>query len=176
MPKRILSNKAYPVVFLAVLVLITVSLLVWVNSFTAPVVEALRQARIKSILEEIYPDLTRYEVENEVFIIYSNDEVRGYAVLAGSNGYSGKISLLVGINTDGSIKDVSVISHTETPGLGSRITEKSFTDQFKGLDTEEIALSRDGGKIDAITGATISSEAVVEAVQESMIDSISDLK
>ncbi len=176
MPKKVLSNKAYPVVFLAVLVLITVSLLVWVNSFTGPVVEANRQARIISILEEIFPEITEYEFENEIFIIYSNDVVKGYAILAESNGYSGKINLLVGINTDRSIKDVSIISHTETPGLGNRITEKSFTDQFKGLTTEEVALTKDGGRIDAITGATISSEAVVEAIQESMTDSISNLK
>jgi len=83
--------------------------------------------------------------------------------------------MLVGINKDYAIRDVAILSHTETPGLGSKITEEAFTGQFIGLETGDVALSKDGGRIDAITGATISSRAVTEAIQEKMIEIIEKL-
>ena len=75
-----------------------------------------------------------------------------------------------------SIKDLSILKQTETPGLGSRITESSFTDQFIGLSVSEVALKADNGRIDAITGATISSEAVVDTVREKMVGIIDSLQ
>jgi electron transport complex protein RnfG len=80
--------------------------------------------------------------------------------------------MLVGINSDYTIKDVAILSQTETPGLGSKITEKEFTGQFIGLSSADLALSRDGGSIDAITGATISSRAVTDTIREKMADTI----
>ncbi|MBM3709310.1 MAG: FMN-binding protein [Actinobacteria bacterium] len=74
------------------------------------------------------------------------------------------------------IKGISILSNTETPGLGTRITEISFTDQFKGLGLEDISLSKDGGKIDAITGATISSRAVTNAVRDEIEKKIETIK
>jgi electron transport complex protein RnfG len=59
--------------------------------------------------------------------------------------------------------------------LGGRITENTFTDQFKGLSASEVALRSDDGTIDAITGATISSKAVVDTVREKMIEIIESL-
>ncbi|GAI74042.1 unnamed protein product, partial [marine sediment metagenome] len=74
--------------------------------------------------------------------------------------------------SSGNIEGMEVLSHTETPGLGNKITEEPFTEQFLGLGVDGIALSRDGGEIDAITGATISSRAVTSAVQERMFEII----
>jgi electron transport complex protein RnfG len=65
------------------------------------------------------------------------------------------------------IKEVIVPDDTlqETPGLGARVAEESFTSRFRGLSAEEIALSSEGGKVDAITGATQSSAALTEGVR-----------
>lgn len=91
------------------------------------------------------------------------------------NGYSGKITLLVGIYYDGSLAGVRVINHKETPGLGDKINEKK-TDwilKFKGLsllnpvDTKW-AVKKDGGEFDQFTGATITPRAVVSAVKKSL--------
>jgi Na+-translocating ferredoxin:NAD+ oxidoreductase subunit G len=175
MLERLKSKKFYPVIFLTLIVLISVSLLLYINSFTSAVVEVQKKARIKSVLEKVFPQLTDFEEEGDIYIIYGGDTVQGYAFTASGSGYGGEISMLVGLDTDYRIKDVAILSHSETPGLGGRITEQSFTGQFKGLETGDIALSKDGGRIDAITGATISSRAVTEAVYEKMADVIEKL-
>lgn len=172
MLERLKSKRLYPIVFLTLVVLISVSLLLWINSFTSVVVEAQNEAKIKRILESIFPDLTGFEESGDIFIVYEDDNITGYTFIATGNGYGGPVSIFVGINSDYSIKGMEVLSHTETPGLGSKITEDAFTGQFEGLLIDDIALLRDGGKIDAITGATISSRAVTSAIQERMIEVI----
>jgi len=172
MRNKILSNKAYPVVFLAVIVVASVVLLMVVNSITSPIVKNMQVEEIKNTLRSIFPEMSEYELEDEIYIIYQDGEKAGYAFIASGSGYSGDIDILVGMDNDFVIKDISVLSQIETPGLGSRTTESSFTDQFKGLSASDIALKADGGKIDAVTGATISSRAVVNAVQKKMIEII----
>ncbi|MBN2072445.1 MAG: RnfABCDGE type electron transport complex subunit G [Actinobacteria bacterium] len=175
MLKKMMSNGAYPVVFLTLIVLVSVGLLSWMNSITSSVVKARQEEKIKSVLESIFPEITGFDTEEEIYITYGGEEILGYAFITEGSGYGGDISILVGLDVDYNIKGVEILSHTETPGLGGRITETGFTDQFKGLGADDVALSKDGGKVDAITGATISSRAVVEAIQGSMIEIIEKL-
>jgi electron transport complex protein RnfG len=119
--------------------------------------------------------MSEYKFEDEVYMIYQDGEKSGYAFIASGSGYGGDIDILVGLDSDFKIKDISIITQTETPGLGARITESTFTDQFKGLSADEIALRSNNGMIDAITGATISSKAVVDTVREKMIEIIESL-
>jgi electron transport complex protein RnfG len=60
------------------------------------------------------------------------------------------------------------MSHTETPGLGARIVEAKFTDQFAGLDLDTTKLASEGGKVDALSGATFSTVGVIAAVTEAL--------
>lgn len=91
------------------------------------------------------------------------------------NGYSGKITLLVGVYYDGTLAGVRVINHKETPGLGDKINEKK-TDwilKFKGLSLinpveSKWAVKKDGGEFDQFTGATITPRAVITAVKKSL--------
>jgi len=168
MLERLKSKRFYPIVFLALIVLVSVSLLLYIDTFTSEVVEAQNKAKIQAVLESIFPELTDFEEDGDLFVIYEGDNIAGYTFLASGNGYSGIISMLVGINTDYTIKDLAILSQTETPGLGSKITEKEFTGQFVGLTLDDIVLSGDGGSIDSITGATISSRAVTETIREKM--------
>lgn len=172
MLERLKSKRLYSIVFLTLVVLISVSLLLWINSFTSVIVKVQREAKIKSILESIFPELTRFEESGEIFIVYEDENITGYTFIATGRGYGGRINIFVGIDPDYSIRNIEILSHTETPGLGNKITEDPFIKQFEGLLVEDIALSRDGGKIDAITGATISSRAVTEAIQDRMIEII----
>ncbi len=176
MASKILSNKIYPIVFLTVIVLISVSLLIYINSITSPIVEAQQEAEIKNMLSGMFADMDDFKYEDEIYIIYQDSEIIGYAFLATGKGYGGKINILVGVDENFAIEDVVIISNTETPGLGSKITENSFTDQFKGMAAEDIALKKDGGEVDAITGATISSKAVVEAIRKAMVEKINLLE
>lgn len=176
MRNKILSNKAYPVVFLAVIVVASVVLLTVVNSITSPIVKNMQVEEIKNTLRSIFPEMSQYELEDEVYIIYQDGEKTGYAFIASGSGYSGDIDIMIGLDSGFGIKDISILSQTETPGLGSMITESSFTDQFKGLSASDIALKVDGGKIDAVTGATISSRAVVNAIKKKMVEIIDSLE
>ena len=90
----------------------------------------------------------------------------GSAVKTFASGFNGKIELMVGIMNDGTINKVSVLSQSETPGLGANMAGK-FKDQFSGKNPSsyKLTVSKDGGDVDAITAATISSRAFCKAVQ-----------
>jgi electron transport complex protein RnfG len=95
--------------------------------------------------------------------------VLGVAVVGYGRGFSGPVKIIVGIDTKGVITGIEVLSHLETPGLGARITENFFLNEFKGKQLgDEIKIKRDGGDIDAITGATVSARAVSEGVEAAL--------
>ena len=109
--------------------------------------------------------------QEEVVTLYPakrDQELSITAIQAASyNGYSGKIEVMVGIDTAGIIRNIEVLEHRETPGLGSKIRDKAFIGQFLGKspDLFNMKVKKDGGEVDAISGATISSRAFAEAVQ-----------
>ena len=89
----------------------------------------------------------------------------GYCVEVGPTGFGGAVDTMVGIDSDGKVTGISVISaSSETPGLSARSTEPEFQAQFAGQVGTEVAVAKDGGSIDALTGATITSRAVSEGV------------
>ena len=89
----------------------------------------------------------------------------GYCVEVGPTGFGGAVDTMVGIDSDGKVTGISVISaSSETPGLGARSTEPEFQAQFAGQVGTEVAVAKDGGSSDALTGATITSRAVSEGV------------
>ena len=91
----------------------------------------------------------------------------GYAVISVVNGFGGALSVMVGITEDGKVYNTSVISHSETPGLGAKCqSDEGFLEQFRGLDpaSARLAVTKDGGDIDAITASTITSRAYTLAV------------
>ena len=97
----------------------------------------------------------------------ANGNFLGAAVKTNEGGFGGKIDMMVGFLADGTIKGTSVLSHSETPGLGANMTGK-FKDQFvdKNPGTFKLAVSKDGGDVDAITAATITSRAFSKAVDK----------
>ncbi len=176
MIEKIKQTKPYPIILLTLVVLVSVALLMGLNTVTEPIIEAQREAAIIRILEEIFPGMTEFVLEDGIYYIFEDDQEQGYAFIASGSGYGGEISIMVGLDTDLLIKDISIISQTETPGLGSRIEEEDFLAQFSGLDVPQLELERNQGEIDAITGATVSSEAVVDAVREEMQDKLNVLE
>ena len=97
-----------------------------------------------------------------------NGEFSGIAVKSWTtNGFSGLIRLMVGFDAVGNIVNISVLEHKETPGLGTKMADAEFKDQYrsKNPETNNIAVKKDGGEIDAITAATISSRAFSDAVE-----------
>jgi electron transport complex protein RnfG len=94
----------------------------------------------------------------------------GTAMTVAKRGYAGPITMTVGIGPDSKLTGLAIskLDQSETPGLGVKITQPKFLDMFTGLGLDEVKLKSDGGKIDAITAATISSRAVVDGIQEGM--------
>ncbi len=101
------------------------------------------------------------ENSQEIFYtVFDGESPIGYCVEVTSGGFGGDISLMVGYSNDCSVLGVSVISHSETPGLGAKILDEDFISQYQG-QSGEILLGED---VDAIVGATISSRAVTDGV------------
>lgn len=93
-----------------------------------------------------------------------------YISSTAGKGYSSYIQMLVSLDTDLKIRDIKILSHAETPGLGDQVEEKGFIEQFKGKKLENIKLIKGETKenIQAISGATISSRAVTNGVKDAV--------
>ena len=167
------------VLTLAVICTLAGGILAIVNRVTRePIAGALREEKMKA-MRAVLPDYdndpmscTNVVVEDGKTWLFhvarKNGEFAGAAFEASSDqGYSGTIRIMAGINPDDTLRAIEIIQQAETPGLGARIAERSFTDQFGGrhIRTTNWKVRKDGGDIDAITGATISPRAVLSALQ-----------
>lgn len=126
---------------------------------------------IEIVLPEFDSDPMSASQEIDGVVIYPvtlNGQPAGYAIKTYSdNGFGGRIDIMAGFMPDGSINGVSVLQHKETPGLGTKMSDAVFSDQFIGKNPEQFNLTvkKDGGDVDAITAATISSRAYCDALQ-----------
>jgi len=131
-------------------------------------------------LEQIFSDYDNNPVKDRktfdlpsgpitVFPALKNGKLTGVAFETFGKGYGGDIGVMVGFDIDGSkLEGVGITTLKETPGLGARVVEPEYRDQFKGHSTASIALKKQGGDIQAISGATISSTGTVAAVNDAV--------
>ncbi|APF19880.1 RnfABCDGE type electron transport complex subunit G [Caldithrix abyssi] len=102
----------------------------------------------------------------------STGKVIGYAVIVNApNGFSGDFEMMIGIDSTGKVLDTYVLNHKETPGLGDNMKKEDFRKQFRGrtLDNTKWAVKKDGGDIDALTAATITSRAFTSGVKRALM-------
>ena len=167
-------KQIVPILILTLVVFVAVSILSLTNDMTKGAIENQKWTKIESVLDQIFPAYDNYNTHaacEDICVIHDgSDNIIGYAFVASGKGYGGEIEILVGLKDPDTIKGIVIISHSETPGLGSRITEPDFGNQFASVPIGDITLSRDGGTIDALTGATISSNAAVNAVREAALE------
>ena len=163
-------------VTLLVITAVVAGLLAGVNSVTKPVIDQLNaektQKAIETVLEggyhtviEDYADATGL-----VSKVYQGDN--GYALEVTPGGFDNTITMMVGVANDGTVTGISVISHTETAGLGavaaaSTSAGESFRGQFVGM-SGSVSVTKDGGEVNAITGATITSRAICTGVNAAL--------
>lgn len=121
--------------------------------------------RLKLVLGE---DEAGNPIEIVVFPAKKGGATQAIAYSAAAKGYHDLIEVMVGVGPEGKLNGISIMTHTETPGLGARIVEPEFTDQFAGLDLETTKLSAEGGKVDALSGATFSTVGVITAVRAAL--------
>ncbi len=104
----------------------------------------------------------------EIYPAYLNNQFVGAAVIGSTDkGFSGIIKIMVGFKPSGEIENIAVLEQKETPGLGTKLKEDAFLKQFRGIDISAFNLNvkKDGGDVDALTGATISTRAFCDATQ-----------
>jgi Na+-translocating ferredoxin:NAD+ oxidoreductase subunit G len=172
---RKMLKKYYPVILLVLVVAVCIDLLSFSDVLTGPILEQRQQEEIIQKLEENFPDMTDIVVVDDVYVVLNEGGTLAYAFLATDMGYGGEIRALVILNDQDTVHSIYIVKHTETPGLGGRIETPEFTDQFEGISIEDIRLTTDGGAIDGITGATISSTTVTEMIREQALEQIGDL-
>ncbi len=153
----------------------------FINDITkGPKAKAKLERKIKA-LKLVLPTFTNNPVEDmqlvksemakdsvEIYPAFSESELVGTAVIGSSEkGYSGLVKLMAGFRKDGTIQNIVVLEQKETPGLGTKMKEERFIKQYreKHPATFDLTVKKDGGEVDALTGATISTRAFSEAVQ-----------
>jgi len=153
---------------LALICIVAAGLLAVVNKLTGPKILAAAQSEEQAALKEIMPlaakfSAVRSATDKEIlyYKAFDNQEkLMGFVFKARGKGYSSVIETLAGIFLDEKISAIKILSLNETPGLGMRVTEDKFISQFKNQDA--LSLS----DVQAITGATISSRAVINSVMK----------
>ena len=162
---------------LMVITIVSGGVLGFIYGMTKPAIDKVEENKnIKAINEVLKTDVAIATTEARVIddLTYNlaydaNGDFIGAAVKTYSmNGFGGKVELMVGMLKNGIINKVSVLSQAETPGLGANMVNDKFKGQFDGKNpaTFKLMVKKDGGDVDAITAATISSRAVSEAIKK----------
>ncbi len=156
-----------------------------VEKATREPIAAQRKAQMVKALSAVLPDFDNSpdadsvvlengvdKKGNPVLITFyrarKNNELVGTAFkMIAPEGYSGNIEIMIGVKPDQSINAIEILTHAETPGLGSKIAEVWFKEMFRGksLENADWRVKKDGGEFDQISGATISPRAVVGALK-----------
>ena len=145
-----------------------------VNSITAPAIAELNAQKTQEAIELVLPgggeEITDFPAADLVAKVYKGEN--GYAVQTTPGGFDNTITMMVGVDKSGNVLGIDVISHSETAGLGAVSDADTpagiaFREQFKGA-SGSVSVTKDGGQMDAITGATITSRAVCAGVNAAL--------
>ncbi|MFC1498940.1 RnfABCDGE type electron transport complex subunit G [Verrucomicrobiota bacterium] len=171
------------IIVLTVICLLAGFALAGVYSITRNRISLAKQQEMLAALENVLPDYDNKPIDNKfettesgnewIFYIARKDGIFSGAAFETSSiqGYGGIIKVMVGIGADNNIEAIEILEQTETPGLGAKIETEEFKGQFRNkgvVNLDWCKVRKDGGEIDAITGATISSRAVAEALRKGL--------
>ena len=148
-----------------------------VNMITVEPIARAKEAAVKAALAQVLPEFdttemsehTADELQILAYKATKDGKVVGYAIeTATKSGFSGLVKMMVGFDTKGRILNINVLEQSETPGLGAKMTEEGnpLLASIQGKEASKLKLTvkKDGGDVDALTAATISSRAYAEAV------------
>ncbi len=180
---KIASSLKNMVIVLFVIAFVSGLLLAYVQKITLdPIAKVKQQKQIDAIAVvvpafdnnplETAQEVMIPEYQGEKMMVYTainQGDTVGYAILSSTNsGFGGKVEVMIGFKPDGTIYNTAVTAHQETPGLGDKMTADKFRSQFIGFncDTQKARVKKDGGDVDALTAATISSRAFCSTVNK----------
>ena len=161
---------------LFIIAAVVAAALAGVNSITKPVIDKLNAEKTQAAIAAVLPggfdeELANFDNQGGlVSKVYKG--ANGYALEVLPSGFDNTITMMVDVDTEGKVLGISVVSHTETAGLGAVADAATpagvaFRDQFVGM-SGSVSVTKDGGEIDAITGATITSRAVSVGVNAAL--------
>ena len=161
---------------LFVIAAVVAAALAGVNSVTKPIIDQLNAEKTQKAIETVLPggfdeELANFDNQGGlVSKVYKGES--GYALEVLPSGFDNTITMMVGVDFEGKVLGISVVSHTETAGLGAVAAAQTsageaFRGQFVGK-SGSVAVSKDGGELDAITGATITSRAICVGVNAAL--------
>ena len=159
---------------LLVITAVMAAALAAVNQFTAPIIAKLQAEKTQEAIELVLPgggeEIAFTDTTGLVSTVYASET--GYAVEVLPIGFDNTITMMVGIDKAGQVLGIQVISHTETAGLGAVAAAKNsageaFRGQFVGM-SGNLAVTKDGGAVDSITGATITSRAICNGINAAL--------
>ncbi len=169
--------------FLFVIAAVAGVLLAYTESVTAPLILENRQKAEELARREVLPGADKFNESHYADTaasqtysystgITSKGEVAGVVIKVAPKGYAGPIEMVVGIDKTGKINGYKILSQKETPGLGTKLSTPVFSEPFKKLVAEKatpvLLVKKDGGDVDGITAATISSRAFCKGVSEAL--------
>lgn len=168
-----------PTLVLFIICFIAAVLLGLTNKVTAPTIEANALKAQQEAMQTVIPDAYEFGeslTDAETGCTYAaakdeNDNVIGYAVTAtGKGGYGGEIEAMVGIDSEGKVTLVQILDADETASIGGKLTKdgSNFLAKFKGI-FGSAELTKNGGTIDAVSGATKTSTGITDAVNNALI-------
>ncbi len=155
---------------------VVAALLGTVNYVTKDRIAEIKVQKTATAMQSVIPGATSFEeltysgtdaIVKAVYAAKDGGKVVGHVVKVSPAGFGGAIDMVVGIDGNGKVSGVSIISMTETSGLGANASQESFRNQFIGK-IGTLAVTKDGGNIDALTGATITSRAVTKGVNSAL--------
>ncbi len=172
------SKVMAPVISLFFICLIVTAALAFTYNSTKDIIAETKLKIETEIRQEIFPQGESFEamdipelsvnISSAYKALGASGETMGYIISALANGYGGAMEVLVAVNADGSIKNVRILSDNETPGLGKNAAKESFVSQYYLLPQKAFTVVKNTktaeDEILALSGATISSKAVTEAV------------
>lgn len=179
--QKIKSTFLNMTVIMTAVAIISAAAVTYVYQLTLPAVtENMKKAEVEAI-SDIFGDefdnnpiaektavpMKKGIKELNIYPLRRQDMIYAIAVKSYTNkGFGGELEIMTGFYIDGTMAGYKVLNHKETPGLGSKIMENEFISQFIGLKIEggKLKLRKEGGQIDGITSATISSKALLDAV------------
>ena len=165
-------NKIYkPIAVLSVICVVITGALALTNDVTAPIIEEATRVAQENARKELLPDAEGFtkvegiEVGNVSDVYTANNGV-GTVVTSSAKGYGGTMTVMVGFHADGTIRQIKVTEQAETKGIGSKVADTpSYWKQYEGLKAELLVLN---GDVDAQSGATVSSKALLAAVNSAI--------
>lgn len=167
---------------LCAITFIAAALLAGTNALTEERIAAAAEEKQQSAMRALVPEADSFELFNDSENIYmgldGEKRIVGFCITAASAGYGGDVEMMVGVNGELKLAGAEILSNSETAGLGANCTKDDFKAQFKGLTAPiEVVKGTANGEnqINALTGATITSNAVASGVNEAYNELIDEL-